>query len=98
MTNMTLSNVVGVAATTAVLCYTAIGEPIPQEHYSYNDKESAQQYPGQYDYYTLSVNNPISVAEQIEILHEFSTSLLENIKDIEPEYSALVDEKFWDLL
>jgi len=25
-------------------------------------------------------------------------SILDNIKDIDPEYSALVDEEFWDLL
>lgn len=98
MTNMTLSNMVGFAATTAVLCYTAIGEPIPQGNYTYNHEESAQQYLGQYDHSVFSVDNSISITEQIEILHKFSVSMLENIKDIEPEYSALVDEKFWDLL
>lgn len=98
MTEMTLSNVVGFAATTAVLCYSAFGEPIPQEHYHYNFKESVEQYPGQYDYYILNTDDSISIADKIEILHKFSTLMLENIKDIEPEFSALVDEKFWDLL
>ncbi len=99
MTEMTLSNVVGLAATTtAVLCYSAFGEPIPHEHYRYNFEESAVQYLGQYDYYTLNTDDSISIADKIKIIHKFSTVLLENIKDIEPEFSALVDEKFWDLL
>jgi len=98
MTNVTLSNVVGLAATTAVLCYSAFGEPIPQDHYSYKSEESAQQYPSQYDYYTLNASDSISITYKIEILYKFSKSILDNIKDIDPEYSALVDEKFWDLL
>ncbi len=98
MTNVILPNMVGLAATTAVLCYSALGEPIPQDRYFYNSEESAQQYPSQYDYYTLNTSDSISVTDKIEILYKFSKSILDNIKDIDPEYSALVDEKFWDLL
>ena len=29
---------------------------------------------------------------------ELANSILNNTKDINPEYSALVDEKFWDLV
>ncbi len=59
---------------------------------------SSQQYLGQYDYSVLSFDNTILIAEKIKILNKFSKSILNNIKDIEPEYSAMVDEKFWDLL
>ncbi len=41
---------------------------------------------------------PVPLSEQIEVLHEFSKSMLNNVKDIDPEFSDLVDEKFWDLL
>lgn len=98
MPNVTLSNMVGLAATAAVLSYSAFGEPLPQKRFSYQSEESAEQYQGQYDYYTLSSGDHIPIAEQIEVLHEFSRSMLNNIQDIDPEYSALVDEKFWDLI
>ena len=99
MTNISFSsNMVGLTATTAVLCYSAFGEPIPQDNYTYNSTESVQQYPSQYDYYILTESDSISIADKIEILYKFSKSILDNIKDIDPEYSALVDEKFWDLL
>lgn len=89
---------VGLVATATVLGYSAFGEPIPQKKYSYKAEDSAQQYQGQYDYYTLSLSDPIPISEQIEVLHEFSRSMLNNIQDIDPDFSALVDEKFWDLV
>ncbi|MDM8568358.1 hypothetical protein QUF50_02350 [Thiotrichales bacterium HSG1] len=98
MTDMTKYNVVGFVATTAVLCYSAFGEPISQNNYHYSTKDSVQQYQSQYDYYTLSIENSIPVSEQIAVLHKFSSSILNNIKDIDPEFSALVDDKFWDLI
>lgn len=98
MTNVTLSNMVGLAATAAVLSYSAFGEPIPQKEYSYKAESSARQYQGQYDYYTLNLSDSIPISEQIEVLYEFSKSMLNNIKDIDPEFSALVDERFWDLI
>ena len=98
MTNVTLPSMFSFAATTAVLCYSAFGEPTFQSRYPYKFEESIQQYPSQYDYYTLDVSDDIPIAYKIEILYHFSKSILDNIKDIDPEYSALVDENFWDLL
>lgn len=98
MSDVSFSNIVGLAATTAVLCYTAIGEPIPKKDYFYKSEESLQQYLGQYDHSILNFDNTIWIAEKIIILDKFSKSILNNIKDIEPEYSAMVDENFWDLL
>ena len=36
--------------------------------------------------------------EQIEIIHKFASSILDNIKDLDPEFSKIVDENFWDLI
>lgn len=98
MTNITLSNMVGVAATAVVIGYSGFGEPVPQRGFLYKSNESVQMYQGQYDYYALNENDSISISEQIQTLQKFSSSILNNIKDIEPEYTALVDEKFWDLI
>lgn len=98
MTNVSFSNMVGVAATALVFGYTALGVDIPQKKYHYDSKEPVQQYPNQYDYSIFTQTEHASVTDKIEILHKFSKSILDNIKDIDPEYSALVDEEFWDLL
>ena len=98
MTNTTLSNMVGVAATAVVIGYSGFGEPALQNNFLYNGSESAQLYQGQYDYYSLNKNNSISITEQIETLQKFASSILSNIKDIDPEYTKLVDDKFWDLV
>lgn len=98
MTNISFSSMVGVAATAVVFGYTAPGVDMPLKQYCYNSKESAQQYPSQYDNTVITQTEHVSVTDKIEILHNFSKSILGNIKDIEPEYSALVDEEFWNLL
>ena len=40
----------------------------------------------------------IPVSEQVEVIYEFSRAMLDNIKDTDPEFSALVDDQFWDLV
>lgn len=79
-----------VTATAVVFGYTALGVNMPLKQY--------QQYPSHYDNTVLTQTEHISVADKVEILHNFSKSILGNIKDIDPKYSALVDEEFWDLL
>lgn len=98
MDSMTRYGIFGFTATTAVLCYAAFDEPFHQTEYSYDAITSAEQYPGQYDQYILNEESYISISDQIQILHQFSSSLLGSMKDIDPEYSALVDEKFWELI
>lgn len=36
--------------------------------------------------------------EQIEIIYQFASSILDNIKDLDPEFSKAVDKHFWDLV
>lgn len=87
-----------VAVTAATLTYKAVGEPSPNVDYSYVSQEPVEQYQGQYnDYYSLTTETSISILQQIEVLHSFSNELLENIKEIDPDFSALVDEKFWEM-
>ena len=43
-----------------------------------------------------AIDNPSQ--EQIDIIHHFASNILDNIKDLEPEFSKTVDENFWDLI
>jgi len=40
----------------------------------------------------------ITVDEQVVILHNFASNILDNIKDLESEFSKTVDENFWELI
>ena len=37
-------------------------------------------------------------ADKVEIIHQFASNLLENIEDLEPEFSQVIDENYWDLI
>jgi hypothetical protein len=36
--------------------------------------------------------------EQFNIIQSFALNLLGNIKDLDPEFSKVIDEHFWDLV
>jgi glutamate synthase domain-containing protein 3 len=36
--------------------------------------------------------------QKIETIHKFSANLLENIEDLDPEFSKVIDENYWDLI
>lgn len=95
MTNITSRLVSGVA-TAVVIGYSGFGEPVLQNDFHYDSKESVNWYKEQH--YLLNENDFMSISEQIEVLQQFSSSILNNIKDIDPDYTKLVDEKFWDLV
>ena len=51
-----------------------------------------------FDYYQLVRKEQTVTLEQIDIIHKFASNILDNIKDLEPEFSKTVDENFWDLI
>ena len=36
--------------------------------------------------------------QKLEAIHKFASNLLENIEDLDPEFSKVVDENYWDLI
>jgi hypothetical protein len=40
----------------------------------------------------------ITILERIDVICQFASNILVNIKDLEPEFSKTVDENFWDLI
>lgn len=47
-------------------------------------------------YATISSSN--TNADKLEIIHQFASTLLENIEDLDPEFSQVIDENYWDLI
>ncbi len=92
-------NVVGSAATTAVLCYSYIGAPAVNP-VDFSSLKVQLKAPAEmnFDYYQLIDNDQATALEQIDVIHQFASNILDNIKDLEPEFSKTVDENFWDLI
>jgi len=93
-------NVIGSATTAAVLCYSyMVGAPAtnPVDLVSLNAQFQAPSEMN-FDYYQLIDKDQAAALEQIDVIHQFASNLLDNIKDLEPEFSKTVDENFWDLI
>jgi hypothetical protein len=94
-----LRNVVGSATTAAVLCYSYIGSaainPIdfPNTNVQLNAPVELN-----FDYYQLVNKDQAAALRQIDVIHQFASNVLDNIKELEPEFSKTVDENFWDLI
>lgn len=92
-------NVVGSVTTAAVLCYSYLGAPTdnPVDFCSLNVQLKAPTEMN-FDYYQLIDKDQAIAIEQIDVIHQFASNILDNIKDLEPEFSKTVDENFWDLI
>lgn len=92
-------NIVDSAATAAVLCYTYMGAPVVN-HVDFSSLNVQLKAPTEmnFDYYQLIDKDQATAIEQIDVIHQFASNILDNIKDLEPEFSKTVDENFWDLI
>lgn len=43
-------------------------------------------------------NEKNEASKKIETIHKFASNLLENIEDLDPEFSKVIDENYWDLI
>lgn len=100
MENTTLKNIVGIIPTAVVLTYTYLGsQPAilsPQNQHTMKVTTDFRTGYEHNPYYTFLGDHEV-MREQIETIHGFVSSLLENMQDLEPQYSHLVDEHFWEL-
>ena len=92
-------NIAGSAATAAVLCYSYLGAPLinPIVFVDPNIQITAPDELN-YDHYQLVQKEQSVALAQIDTIHKFATNLLDNIEDLDPEFSQTVDDNFWDLI
>jgi hypothetical protein len=100
MDDTTLKHVVGFIPTAVVLTYSYLGNPpILIPHQNYKMSTTSMKISSDYDYnpyYTVLTGQEI-IRDQIETIHGFVSNILENMQDLDPQFSRLVDEHFWDL-
>lgn len=70
--------------------------PIPERIYAcqYTPVQSIDNCPN----WCLGVNNIEVIPEEYKILDTFVKSILDESVPLEPEFSKIVDENFWDLI
>lgn len=90
----------GSAATAAVLCYSYIGAPAINPVNFSNNIDTQVKAPAEmnFDYYQVIDKDQATTFKQIDIMHQFASNLLDNIKDLDPDFSKTVDQNFWDLI
>ncbi len=100
-TNRLTNLIYGVATAAVVFSYVPWGKylTVPQEMEYFNETEKTKmsEYYNPDPYYLIYKYDSI-ILEQIEIIHQFVSTISENIQDLNPKFSALVDKHFWELV
>ena len=95
-----VKSMVGNLATTTVLCYFSLNNPlfVPSDMIFFDEKNEFTML-GLYNpnpYYDLYKISYFS--DRIDIIHKFVSTLLEESQDLAPIFSQAVDKYFWDLV
>ena len=88
----------GGAVTAAVLCYSHIGMETVNADQDYYFHHAQAPEGMSFDYYQIINEEQSKEVEQFKIIQSFASNLIENIKDLDPEFSRTVDKHFWDLV
>lgn len=98
--SLTKSVLCGVLSTGVALTYAYIGSTSHLELAAHAPEQEFQNYvpedPKLWNYYTI-VDVKSEVSEQIQVIHDFANTLIDNLEDLDPKFSETVDKYFWDL-
>lgn len=102
MAEIGVRSIVGGVATATVLVYSHLGVVdinLPSKNYKTAIKQQiCPEEFSAYPYYYTFVENQYRIKNQVEVLHNFVSNLIENTEDINPDFSQTVDKHFWDLI
>lgn len=87
-------------ATMSALCYGSLSNPycnINADIFDANEKTQISQVYDPNPYYDIILGNNL-LHQQIEIINNFVSALLENSQDLDPEFSDAVDRNFLELV
>lgn len=101
MSNIQVKKLIGGVTTAAVLSYAYLGFcDIVEPEQNHQVIEECNLLPEEYSgnpYYTL-IQGEYRLKNQVEVIHNFVSVLVENTKDLNPDFSESVDKHFWDLI
>ena len=90
--------IAGGVTTAAILSYSHIGMERTQVSPVYYFEQSRAPEEMEFDYYEILDEQQSREIDQFRIVQSFASDLLGRIKDLDPEFSKVVDDHFWDLV
>lgn len=99
MQTQKVTTIAGSLVTVAALCYFSLSSPSCELYEDFKETDLKQITTG-YDSnsYYIQYNDENLIGDQIEIVHQFVSLLIEKSEDLDPDYTAAVDKHFWDLV
>jgi hypothetical protein len=102
MENLTIRTIGCSMASVAALCYLSIGNTecrfqLPIEGTKVQLEANVFPFAFSNPYYSLISEEQVAL-HQIETLHKFVSTILDKSQDLNPDFSAVVDKHFWDLV
>ncbi len=91
----------GLAPTAVVLLYCYLGQtllPIPERHHALSPPTKTYNSSEVEGHPVYTIEREYSLEEQVEVIHQFASQLLEKSQDIDSRFVQVVDEHFWDLI
>lgn len=76
----------------------SIGFPLPEKTYVMARTKSQGSFDYLLDEYYSILTNQSLIRNQVEIIHNFASKIIEKTQDLDPRLSELVDKHFWKLV
>ena len=99
MQTQKVTTIAGNLVTVAALCYFSLNSPSCEPYKDFFKETDLKQITTGYnsDSY-IQYHDENLIGDQIEIIHQFVSLLIEKSEDLDPDYTAAVDKHFWDLV
>jgi hypothetical protein len=100
MQTQKVTTIAGSLVTVATLCYLSLSSPSCEPYEDFFKETDVKQIIPWYDPnpYYIQYHDENLIGDQIEIIHQFVSLLIEKSEDLDPDYTAAVDKHFWDLV
>jgi len=100
METQKVTTIAGSLVTVAALCYFSLSSPSCEPSEDFFKETDLKQIITGYESnsYYRQYHHEDLIGDQIEIIHQFVSLLIEKSEDLNPEYTAAVDKHFWDLV
>jgi len=100
MQTQKVTTIAGSLVTVAALCYFSLSSPSCEPYEDFFKETDVKQIIPWYDPnpYYIQYHDENLIGDQIEIIHQFVSLLIEKSEDLDPDYTAAVDKHFWDLV
>ena len=100
MQTQKVTTIAGSLVTVAALCYFSLSSPSCEPYEDFFTETDLKQVITGYESnsYYRQYHDEDLIGDQIEIIHQFVSLLIEKSEDLDPDYTAAVDKHFWDLV